>query len=334
MENFITKKKTPIWFMRQAGRYLPEYRKLRAKEASFLDMCFNSKLAAEISLQPIRRFNLDFVILFSDILVIPHALNQKVDFKEGIGPVLDPITSIKELNFKNFNRCLEKLSSVFETIQLLKEKKKEKKLIGFCGGPFTVLTYMIQGRTSKTHLKIKSDIKSSRKKLLEILEVLIELSVHYLNRQIKEGADLVMVFDSWAGILDNEDYEDFVIKPNKKIQELVKRENPKIPMIFFPRNSGEKIFEFLKNVKCDILSISQNYPLKLLELAKKKNIILQGNLNPVSLLNGGKNLDKEIKKIMEDFKNNKHIFNLSHGVLPQTPIENVERTIKQVREFK
>ncbi len=334
MDNFVTKNKTPIWFMRQAGRYLPEYRKLRAKEVSFLDMCFNSKLAAEISLQPIKRFNLDFIILFSDILVIPYALNQKVDFKEGIGPILDPITSIKELNFKNLNSCLEKLNSVFQTIQILKEKKKEKKLIGFCGGPFTVLTYMIQGRSSKTHSKIKNDIKSSRKKLLEILEVLTELSIYYLNRQITEGADLVMVFDSWAGILDNEDYEDFIIKPNKIIQETVKRENPKTPMIFFPRNSGEKIFDFLKYVKCDILSISQKYSFKLLELAKKNNIILQGNLDPISLVNGGEKLDEEIKRIMEDFKDHKHIFNLSHGILPQTPIENVERTIKQVREFK
>lgn len=325
---------TRIWFMRQAGRYLPEYRKLRQKKKTFLDLCFDPKLATEISLQPIKRFDLDFIILFSDILVIPYALGQDVTFKENIGPILNPITGSNELNYKDSKTCLKKLEPVFETINRLNQRKKDKQLIGFCGAPFTVLTYMIQGKSSKTHNFIKKEIRLRRKEMLEIVKVLIDISVKYLSEQIKRGADYVMIFDSWSGVLKEDDYELFVTLPNKAISDSISNLFPKIKKIFFPRGSNREIFNFINKVNCDVLSVDSYVPQKLLKEAKEKNIILQGNLDPKLLVQGGKKLDSEIYKIMTKFKNNKHIFNLSHGIQPNTPIENVEKVIQMVREYE
>ncbi len=326
--------KTPIWFMRQAGRYLPEYKKLRRQKKTFLELCFDPKLATEISLQPIKRFDLDFIILFSDILVIPYALGQDVTFKENIGPILPPISSSNELNYKDSKTCLKKLEPIFETIIRLNKRKKDKKLIGFCGAPFTVLTYMIQGKSSTTHNFIKKEIKLRRKEMLQIVEVLVDISVKYLSEQIKRGVDYVMIFDSWSGVLKENDYELFITLPNKAISDEISRLFPKVKKIFFPKGSNREIFNFINKVNCDVLSVDSYVPQKLLEVAKEKNITLQGNLDPKLLVSGGKKLDSEIYKIMTKFKNNKHIFNLSHGILPNTPIENVEKVIKIVREYE
>ena len=333
MDKLFSKVKTPIWFMRQAGRYLPEYKKLRSTEKTFLDLCFNSEKAAKISLQPIERFNLDFIILFSDILVVPHALGQCVDFKENIGPILEPINNKHDLNYKKITSNLKILDPVFKTIKLLKMRNKRKKVIGFCGGPFTVLTYMIEGGTSKGHEKVKLKVKREKKELLEMIEVLIEFSSLYLIEQIRSGADIVKIFESWASLLDKEEYFDFIIKPNMRILENIKSVFPNIPVACFPRRSGSQIFNFVKNVECDIISLDDKFPEELLEIAKKKNIILQGNLNPKVLVQGGKKMEEEIKKILLRFNNNRHIFNLSHGILPQTPIANVEKTVKLIRDY-
>ena len=333
MDKLFSGKKTPIWFMRQAGRYLPEYKKLRSTEKTFLDLCFNSEKAAKISLQPIERFDFDFIILFSDILVVPHALGQFVDFKENIGPVLKPINDKQDLNFKKLSKNLRTLDPIFQTIKIIKKKKIDKNLIGFCGGPFTVLTYMIEGGTSKNHHQIKSKIKKEKNKTLEIIEILVEFSSMYLIKQIKSGADIVKIFESWAGLLDDEEYQEFVIKPNKKIIENIKTDFPNIPIACFPRGSESKIFQFIENVECDIISLDEKFPEEILEIAKQKNIVLQGNLNPKVLLQGGEKMEETINKILLRFKHNKHIFNLSHGILPQTPIVNVQKTIKLIRDF-
>ncbi len=333
MDELFTKKKTPIWFMRQAGRYLPEYKKLRATERTFLNLCFNSEKAAKISLQPIERFDFDFIILFSDILVVPHALGQFVDFKENIGPVLEPINDKYDLDFRKLTKNMKSLDPVFKTIKIIKKKNIEKKLIGFCGGPFTVLTYMIEGGTSRNHQKVKSKIKKEKNELLEIIEILVEFSSMYLIEQIKSGADIVKIFESWASLLDEEQYFEFVIKPNKKIIENIKIAFPNIPIACFPRKSESKIFQFIENVECDIISLDEKFPEELLEIAKQKDIILQGNLDPNILAQGGEKMEETIKKILLRFKHNKHIFNLSHGILPQTPIVNVEKTIKLIRDF-
>ncbi len=329
----LLKHKTPIWFMRQAGRYLPEYKKIRRKEKKFLNLCFNPDLAAEISLQPISRFNFDFVILFCDILVIPYALGKEVAFKEKYGPILEKTKNVSEFKNLNYDNSMERLSPVMETIKKIKERRPEKNLIGFCGGPFTVLTYMIEGGTSKNHLLVKKKIKEDREDFKNLIKIITDLSIKYLESQIVSGANIVKVFESWAGLLDKKDYEDFVIKPNKKIQEDLKKKFPSIPIIFFPRNSGYNIFAFIKNIDCDILSLDKDFPKELLNLAKEKKITLQGNLDPQILIEGGKKLEDEVKKIMIEFSNYEHIFNLSHGILPITPIENVEKTIDIVRNF-
>jgi uroporphyrinogen decarboxylase len=333
MDKLFSKAKTPIWFMRQAGRYLPEYKKLRTTERTFLDLCFNSEKAAKISLQPIERFDFDFIILFSDILVVPYALGQFVDFREKIGPVLEPINNKYDLNYNNLTSNLKILDPVFKTIKLIKKRKKNKNVIGFCGGPFTVLTYMIEGGTSKDHSKVKLKIKNEKKELLEVIEILIEFSSMYLIEQIRSGANIVKIFESWAGLLEGDEYFDFIIEPNKRILKNVKKVFPNIPVACFPRRSESQIFKFLDNVECDIISLDEKFPEELLEIAKKKNIILQGNLSPELLVRGGKEMEETIKKTLLRFNGNRHIFNLSHGVLPQTPIANVEKTIQLIRDF-
>ena len=335
MENLHTlvKKKTPIWFMRQAGRYLPEYRSIRKKEKNFLDLCFNPDLAAEISLQPIKRFNFDFIILFCDILVIPYALGKNVDFKEKIGPILEKTKRADEFRNLDFEFALNKLSPVMETITKIKIENSEKNLIGFCGGPFTVLTYMLEGGTSKSHSLVKKKIKEEREDFVRLIDIITELSIKYLENQIISGVNLIKVFESWAGLLDGKDFEDFIIRPNKRIQEILKKKFPYIPIIFFPRNSGKNIFSFMKKVDIDVLSLDKNFPKELLNLSEDKKIIFQGNLDPQILIEGGKKLEDEVKKIMLEFSNNNHIFNLSHGILPTTPIKNVEKTIELIKRF-
>lgn len=195
--------------MRQAGRYLPEYMRIRTKNTDFLQLCFNPDLAAEISLQPIKRFDLDFIILFSDILVIPYALGQEVRFLKNHGPLLNPISSKNELYYKNLDKCIDKISSIFETVKILNSKKGKKNLIGFCGGPFTVLNYMIEGGTSENHSKIKKFINRKYEDASEIIKIITELSIEYLKKQIEAGANYVQIFESWAGLLEGHEYLNF-----------------------------------------------------------------------------------------------------------------------------
>ena len=329
--NSNKKQKVPIWFMRQAGRYLPEYRKIRLMKKSFLDLCFSPCLASEISLQPIRRFDFDFIILFSDILVIPYAMGQEVKFIENIGPKLGDMDFSKNKSFLSTHKSINLLSPVFETLKILKEKKQEKKIIGFCGGPFTILNYMIEKGTSQKHSKIIDFIERQKNLALTLIETITEISIEYLIRQIEAGADYIQVFDSWAGLLNDKQYEQFIIKPSIKINREIKKKYPKIKQIFFPRGSKEKLGNFLLDVKCDVISVDEiSEETKI--FCKKKNIAIQGNLSPQILLQGGEQLDKEVKNIVERFKDNIHIFNLSHGILPTTPLENVQKVIDIVRK--
>tara|TARA_A100001015_G_C14980929_1_gene709409 strand:- start:761 stop:1750 length:990 start_codon:yes stop_codon:yes gene_type:complete len=324
-------KKTKIWLMRQAGRYLPEYQEIRKKEKNFMNLCFNPKLACDISLQPIERFDFDFIILFSDILVIPYALGQEVKFKESIGPILGNI-NYEQLEV-NLSQNLERLAPVFETIKLIKQKKKEKDLIGFCGGPFTVLNYMVEQGTSKTHEKIKKFIKSNNVLSEKIIKIITDISIEYLKKQIDSGVDVIKVFDSWAGLLDGDLYKKYIIEPNKEIAKEIKNYSPGTKQIFFPRGSKENYFNFIKEVQPDVISLDEEFPDNVFSYAKKNDIILQGNLKPTALIEGGRKLKKGIKNILNKFKENKHIFNLSHGVLPQTPVENVEILVDTIRNY-
>ncbi len=335
----ISKKKVnnkiPVWFMRQAGRYLPEYRKIRQEQNNFIKLCLSPELAAKISLQPITRFNFDGIILFSDILVIPYALGQEIRFEEKIGPILNPLKEYRDLP-KSFEKDWKiKLSPVLKTIKILKGKKKDNKtLIGFCGSPFTVLTYMIEGGTSKNHLKIKRFLIEKPKEAKLLIQKLIKISISYLNGQIKAGADVIQLFESWSGLLEGDLYTKYVVEPNKKIVEEIKKRNKNTPVICFPRKSNWKTLEFIKKVPCDGLSIDLETDDQTIEYCKKKGITVQGNLDPVRLLLGGKQLRIEVKKIIERFNNQKFIFNLSHGILPNTPIKNVEKTVRYIREYE
>tara|TARA_B100000575_G_C23095664_1_gene631927 strand:- start:618 stop:1622 length:1005 start_codon:yes stop_codon:yes gene_type:complete len=326
--------KTPIWFMRQAGRYLPEYMEIRSKNSDFLKLCFTPDLASEISLQPIKRFDLDFIILFSDILVIPHALGQEVKFLKNHGPLLNPISSIKDLNHTSLNKSLNKISNIFETVKILHTKKNKKNLIGFCGGPFTVLNYMIEGGTSKTHNKIKTFVKNRKEEANDIIKVITEISVEYLKKQIESGANYIQIFESWAGLLERDEYIDFIIKPNQKISEEIKAFSKQTKIIHFPRGSRDRYKIFAEEVNCDVLSLDQTYPKKLPSILREKGIIVQGNLDPQELLEDGERIEEKTKEVLEKFKNNNHIFNLSHGILPKTKISNIEKVIKIVREHE
>ncbi len=325
--------KTPIWFMRQAGRYLPEYRRIRAQNKTFLNLCLNPDLSAKISLQPIERFDLDFIILFSDILVIPFALGQNVSFKKNHGPILSPISSIKELKYKNLQANINKISNIFETLSILNSKKKDKKLIGFCGGPFTVLNYMIEGGTSIDHRKIKNFVSQEKKKAFELIKILTEISIEYLKRQVDSGADYLQIFESWAGLLEKEEYENFIIKPNQEISLELKKYSDKIKIIHFPRGSKDKYSLFIENVFCDVISLDLNFPEEIIGQVKKKEIAIQGNLDPIVLLEGGRKLEEKVLEVLDKFKKNNHIFNLSHGILPDTKIINVEKLIQIVRNY-
>ena len=328
------KKEIPIWFMRQAGRYLPEYRKVRRNKPNFFDLCFDPLIASEISLQPIKRFDFDFIILFSDILTIPYALNQQVSFEENHGPRLKTINGREDLDYKNIDKCLSRLDPVFETIDALNTQKGRHQLIGFCGGPFTVLNYMIEGGTSKKHEKIKDFVKNKKVKALDLIDILTEISIEYLKRQIRKGADRVQIFDSWAGIMKGKDYEDFIIKPNKKINQEVKKFSPNTQITHFPRSSKNRLIDFLTEVNCDVISLDQDCPDEVIKFTKDKGITVQGNLSPLTLVKGGKKLETEIKECLEKFKHHKHIFNLSHGILKNTPLDNVYKTIEIVRNYE
>ena len=326
--------KRPIWFMRQAGRYLPEYMKIRSKNSDFLKLCFNPDLAAEISLQPIRRFDLDFIILFSDILVIPHALGQEVKFLKNHGPSLKCITSKKDLNYTNLNKSLHKISNIFETLRIISAKKTKKNLIGFCGGPFTVLNYMIEGGTSKTHSKIKTFIKDNKDKANDLIKIITEISIEYLKRQIESGANYIQIFESWAGLLEREEYINFIIKPNQQISEEIKEFSKQTKIIHFPRGSRKNYKIFAQEVKCDVLSLDLTYPKELPSILREKGITVQGNLDPQELLNEGERVEEKTKEVLDKFKENNHIFNLSHGILPKTKISNIEKVIKVVRNYE
>ncbi len=323
--------KTPIWFMRQAGRYLPEYRSLRSKHDSFLSLCYNPQVASEISLQPIKRFPFDGIILFSDILVVPDAMGIKVDFIENAGPVLEPINLDKKNNFNSTEKFLDKLSPVFQTIDLLRQHKKKKTLIGFCGSPFTVLTYMIEGKTSKDHFSTKVAMRKKKRQIDHLLNKLIEYSIAYLERQIESGADIIQIFESWAGVPNEEQYENVIVKPNKTIVKTIKKKYPEKKIICFTKGNQKHLLSFLNEVPCDVISTQAIEDQRIIDFCKKNKVAVQGNLDPIDLYVGGKDLEKKVKGIMEQFKGIKHIFNLSHGIYPKTPLKNVYKTIELVR---
>ena len=328
-ETIINKKtnNTPIWLMRQAGRYLPEFREIRKINPDFINLCLNEKLSSEITLQPLKRFELDAAIIFSDILMLPYGLNQKVEFKKDFGPQLGPL-SLKEISKVEEVDFLEKLKPIYKSIKKVSENDliKNKNLIGFVGAPWTLLVYMINKHSPKKEL-IKDFFKDKFliEKTLLILEKFLKI---HINQQIKNGATVIQIFDSWAGLLNKKNLPNYIYNPTQNLVEYVKSLN--IPVICFPRG--------IKNYKnyCDIVrpdAVNIDYEVDPISICREIKIPVQGGLDPKVLLTDINNLKKQTLKYLDVFKDHPYIFNLGHGVLPETNPDMVDYLVKMVKDY-
>ncbi len=318
-----------VWFMRQAGRYLPEFKKIRSQNQNFINLCLNSELSSEITLQPIKRFNLDSAIIFSDILMVPYALNQKVEFLKNHGPKLE------NFNLNNFLKnndidFIEKLKPVYKAIEITRKKlDKEKSLISFIGAPWTLLIYMFGAKLNKKEIDLKI-INKKKNEIVLVLEKLINYLCLHIDNQIKAGADVVQIFDSWAGLIPQEDLNSFCYVPNFKIVEFCKKKG--IPVICFPRGIGENYEDFNNLVKPDGINIDYNVDPK---WAKQnlKGTVIQGGLDPKILLLSDEEIYNNVRKYLDAFKGLPYVFNLGHGMLPETNPEKVDKLIKFYRDY-
>ncbi len=325
-------KRPPVWLMRQAGRYLPEYREIRAKAKSFLDFCYTPAMAAEVTLQPIRRFGFDAAILFSDILVVPDALGQQVSFESGAGPRLDPLAEPADFAKLGEEIDLERLAPVFETIARVKgELPADVAFIGFCGAPWTVASYMIAGQGTPDQAPARLFAYRHADAFAALIDKLVEASIAYLSRQIEAGVEVVQIFDSWAGVLPAAEFERWVAKPMREIIARLKQKHPDTPVIAFVRGAGVHLPRLVKTLGADGYGLDTVVPPTWAAAAVGPDVALQGNLDPLALIAGGAALDREIDLILQAFDGRPHIFNLGHGILPQTPIAHVERLLARVR---
>ena len=322
----------PVWMMRQAGRYLPEYRAIREKAGGFLDLCFNPELAAEVTLQPVRRFGFDAAILFSDILVIPVALGRKLWFVDGEGPRLEPLLDTKALLSVRKKADAERLAPIHETVRRVKaELARETTLIGFCGAPWTVATYMIAGQGTPGQAPAKKLAASSPDAFQRLIDCLIDASVDYLGDQLEAGADVVQIFDTWAGSLPAQDFERWCVQPTKRLVSKLRAKRPGAKVIGFPRGAGKNIPRYIDETGVDAVSLENGIDRDFAHEEIQSRVPVQGNLDPLILRAGGGALDKEIDTVLAAFSGGPFIFNLGHGILPDTPIAHVERMLKRVR---
>jgi uroporphyrinogen decarboxylase len=323
----------PIWLMRQAGRYLPEYRAIRQKAGSFLDLCFDPKLAAELTLQPIRRFGFDVAIVFSDILVVPHALGQSVRFTEGEGPRLDALAD--PLALRRLRPAIDhaRLASVYEAIALVKgDLPPAVALLGFCGGPWTVATYMIAGCGTPDQGPARLFAYRHPEAFTMLIDLLVEASASYLVRQFEAGVDAVQIFDTWAGVLPAGEFRKWCIEPSARIVAAVRKQIPGARIIGFPRGAGTELAQYLNAVAVDAVGLDWTVELGFARDQVQARRPVQGNLDPLALLTGGSPLDRSIDAILGALAGGPFIFNLGHGILPETPIAHVERLIERVRK--
>lgn len=344
-KNFLEvlgKRKTdriPFWFMRQAGRYLPEYRELRAKAGSFLDLAYNPEYASEVTLQPIRRYGMDAAIIFSDILVIPHALGQSLDFVQGEGPKLDALQNSADISRLNFSKFESTLNPVYEALQKTKaglqnEGHHGTALIGFCGAPWTVACYMVEGGGSKEFINVKKMAYSDPEGFAALIELLVESSAQYLINQINAGAEAVQIFDSWAGALDAQSFNKWVVKPTRQIVDLVRNTHPHVPIIGFPRCAGANYFNYIQNTGVTAVSLDTSVDTVWAARMLQPLVPVQGNLDPICLLTGGDAMILAAEKIMGDLSAGGFIFNLGHGINKDTPPEHVEALANFIRDYK
>jgi uroporphyrinogen decarboxylase len=325
----------PIWLMRQAGRYLPEYRAIRSQAGSFLDLCFDPKLAAEVTLQPVRRFGFDAAILFSDILVVPHALGQRVSFEEGEGPQLAALKEPAALDGLNREIDQAELEPVYEAIARVKQELPPAvALLGFCGAPWTLATYMIAGSGTVDQRPARLFAYEFPDAFAKLIDVLVEASASYLIRQFAAGVDAVQIFDSWAGVLPAEEFRKWCTEPCARIVDAVRKEVSGARIIGFPRGAGTELGRYLDGVAIDAVGIDWTVELMFARDHVQARRPVQGNLDPLALLVGGAALDRSIDAILEALSSGPFIFNLGHGILPETPIAHVERLIARVRAWK
>ncbi|HYD71387.1 uroporphyrinogen decarboxylase [Azospirillum sp.] len=314
----------PFWLMRQAGRYLPEYRELRAKAGSFLDLCYNPAFAVEVTLQPIRRYGMDAAILFSDILVVPHALGQPLTFQEGEGPKLDPVRSPADLNRLSKANFHAHLEPVYETVRRLRGAlPPEVTLIGFAGAPWTIACYMVEGGGSKEYAAVKGFAYRDPAGFGQLINLLVEVTADYLCTQIDAGAEVVQLFDSWAGVLPAGAFRRWVIEPTRRIVALVKARHPDVPVIGFPRAAGLLYEDYVADSGVDAVGLDTTVPPVWAARTLQPRLPVQGNLDPIMLAVGGDALRRAATEILEAFSGRPFIFNLGHGVIQTTPPEHV-----------
>ena len=324
----------PIWIMRQAGRYLPEYRETRRKAGSFLDLCFTPELAAEVTLQPVRRFGFDAAILFSDILVVPHALGQTVRFEEGHGPVLDPVRGGFGCARPQRRAGAARSRSSRRSGGCATELAPDKALIGFCGAPWTVATYMVGGRGTPDQLPARRWRLSSRQSSAALIDLLVEASADYLIAQLEAGADAVKIFDSWAGILDEQGFRDLGDRAGpRRSSRGCKAAVPGARIIAFPRGAGARLGDYARETGADCVAVDWTLPMRQARELVAPPVALQGNLDPLRLKIGGRALDEGIDAILEAMAGRAHIFNLGHGITPDVPVEHVAQLVDRVRSW-
>jgi uroporphyrinogen decarboxylase len=325
----------PIWLMRQAGRYLPEYRALRAKAGSFLDFCFTPELAVEATLQPIRRFGFDGAILFSDILVVPQALGQPVRFAEGHGPLLEPIRTAEDMDRLSIAGLAERLAPVFETLRRLSRAlPAETTLIGFAGAPWTVASYMIEGAGGSDFVNARRMAYEAPDLFARLIDLLVESTIGYLSAQAAAGAEVLQVFDSWSGALAEPERRRWSLEPLARIARRLKDLHPEVPVILFPKGAGLLYGDFARQSGAAAMSLDSGVPLDWAAAELQPHLALQGNLDPVLLLAGGEALDREADRILSALGHGPFVFNLGHGILPETPIDHVERLVERVRRAR
>jgi uroporphyrinogen decarboxylase len=327
------KKKNPIWLMRQAGRYLPEYQNIRKKQKNFINFCLNINASTKVTLQPIKRYDFDAAIIFSDILVIPYGLGQKVEFKKNEGPILGEL-QLQEFQKIKKGNFVKKLKNIYLAIKKTRKLlNKEKSLIGFAGSPWTILVYMVNKKSPKKEIIYKKILKNKKetKELLKIIEKFIYI---HIEQQIKAGADTIQLFDSWAGLLNKKDLNCFCYQPTKRIIKKIKKNYPKVPIICFPKGIGENIVDFCKITKPNVLSIDSKINLDFVLKKINEKIIIQGGLDPKFLMVKEKLMEQKIFFYLNKFKNRSYIFNLGHGVLKETSPNAVLKLSKMVRSFK
>jgi len=321
--------------MRQAGRYLPEYREVRAKAGDFLDLCFTPEYAAEVTLQPIRRFNFDAAIIFSDILVIPHALGRSVSFEAGEGPRLDPLDTPEKVKALASHADFNKLEPVFEALRRVRrELDSNIALIGFCGAPWTVATYMIAGQGTPDQAPARLMAYRHADAFSKIIEVLVENSIRYLLGQLKAGADALQIFDTWAGVLPPREFARWSTEPTRRIVEGVRKQVPDARIIGFPRGAGALLPGYVEETRVDAVSIDWAAEPSLIRERVQNRVAVQGNLDPLALMAGGAALDRAVDDVLNDYARGRLIFNLGHGILPETPIAHVEQMLKRVRTYE